>query len=149
MKYKQNKRDEGKDEPLVCHSMAKLVLLHIMNFTVTFVCGSASGTGWSRLWEERSTLGACCWQCPVVRLWMCNVLCTDTHSYVLLHINLIFSIEVFSVLVCSVFHVTWMYFLSVKNEMCSVVVINMKRNFGSNKCFIIPSGQVKLFHVFR
>ena len=60
-------------------------------------------------------LGVCCWQCPIVQLWMCNKLCTYTHSYVLLHINLIFSVEVFSVFVCSVFPVSWMYFLPVKN----------------------------------
>ena len=40
-----------------------------------------------------------------------------------------------------------MYFLSVKNEMCWVV-INRKRNFGSNKSFTTSSRQVKLFHFF-
>lgn len=60
-----------------------------------------------------------CWACAIgsVLSSYCGfVTCTYTYSYVLLCRNLIFSVEVFSVFVCSVFHVTWMYFLSVKNE---------------------------------
>lgn len=145
VKYKQIKCDKGKDEPLVCYSMAKLVFVHNVNFTVVFVWGTASGTGWNRRWEERSMLGVCYWQYPHVWLWMYSKLCTYMHSYVLLRVSLSFSVQVFSVFLCSVFHITWTYFLSFKNEM-SWVVINMKRNFGSNKSFTVSSWQVKLFH---
>lgn len=69
MKYKQNKCDEGKDEPLVCYSMVKLVSLHSMNFTVN-VCLSVCQWDWmeqvmgGKIHVGRLLLAVSC--CPVV-----------------------------------------------------------------------------------